>query len=77
MVSFTDHYNAISIDRLLSKTKIGKDSWIHGALVTLFYVNLSFPPLQSCFKKNANIFSKNYTTQENITISRQNLLFFN
>ena len=26
MVSFTDHYNAISIDRLLSKTKIGKDS---------------------------------------------------
>ena len=27
MVSFTDHYNAISIDRLPSKTKIGKDSW--------------------------------------------------
>ena len=27
MVSFTDHYNAISIDRLSSKTKIGKDSW--------------------------------------------------
>ena len=27
MVSFTDHYNAISIDRLFSKTKIGKDSW--------------------------------------------------
>ena len=26
MVSFTDHYNAISIDRLSSKTKIGKDS---------------------------------------------------
>ena len=26
MVSFTDHYNAISIDRLPSKTKIGKDS---------------------------------------------------
>ena len=25
MVSFTDHYNAISIDRLYSKTKIGKD----------------------------------------------------
>ena len=25
-VSFTDHYNAISIDRLSSKTKIGKDS---------------------------------------------------
>ena len=27
MVSFADHYNAISIDRLPSKTKIGKDSW--------------------------------------------------
>ena len=26
MVSFADHYNAISIDRLPSKTKIGKDS---------------------------------------------------
>ena len=27
MVAFTDHYNATSIDRLHSKTKIGKDSW--------------------------------------------------
>ena len=27
MVTFTDYYNAISIDRLSSKTKIGKDSW--------------------------------------------------
>ena len=27
MVSFTDHYNTILIDRLSSKTKIGKDSW--------------------------------------------------
>ena len=26
MVSFTDHYNANSIDRLPSKTKLGKDS---------------------------------------------------
>ena len=26
MISFTDHYNVISIDRLPSKTKIGKDS---------------------------------------------------
>ena len=25
IVSFTDHYNAISIDTLPSKTKIGKD----------------------------------------------------
>ena len=27
IVSFTDHYNAIFIDRLPSKTKIRKDSW--------------------------------------------------
>ena len=27
MVSFTNHYNAISIDRRPSKTKIGKYSW--------------------------------------------------
>ena len=27
MVSFTDHYNAISFDRLPSNTKIGKVSW--------------------------------------------------
>ena len=26
IVSFTDHYHAVSIDRLSSKTKIGKDS---------------------------------------------------
>ena len=30
---------------------------------------------KSCFKENAKILSKNSTTQENITISRQNLLF--
>ena len=27
IVSFTDHYNAISIDRLHSKTKMAKNSW--------------------------------------------------
>ena len=27
MVSFTDHYNAISIETLPSKSTIGKDSW--------------------------------------------------
>ena len=27
MISFTDHYNAISIERLPSKAKIGKVSW--------------------------------------------------
>ena len=47
---------------------------IHGALIILFYVSPSSPPLQSRFKKNAKI-SKNFTTQENITISKQNFLF--
>ena len=41
MVSFTDHYNAISIDRLSSKTKIGKDS-----LKQFFYVSPSSPQLK-------------------------------
>ena len=34
MLSFTDHYNVISIDRLLSQTKTGKDSWyFHNSLL--------------------------------------------
>ena len=66
MVYFTDHYNAISIDRVPSKT----------ALIILFYVNPSAPSLQSRFRENSKILSKTSTTQENITISRQNLLFF-
>ena len=49
---------------------------IHGALIILFYVSPSSPQLQSRFKENAKILSKNSSTQENITISRQNLLFF-
>ena len=49
---------------------------VHGALIILFYVSPSSPPLKSRFKENAKILSKNSTTQENITISRQNLLFF-
>ena len=48
----------------------------HGALIILFYVYPSSLSLQSRFKENANILSKNSTTQENITISRQNLLFY-
>ena len=85
MVSFTDDYNGISIDRLP---------------IILFYVSPNSPQLEdfsffieqtkksnhssasdwwkytkSRFKVNAEIFSKNSTTQENITISRQNFLF--
>ena len=73
MVSFTDHYNSISIDRLPSKTVSEK---VHGTLIILFYVSPSSSPLERCFKENAKILSKNSSTQENITISRPNLLFY-
>ena len=73
MVSFTDDYNCISIDRLPSKTISKK---VHVILIILFYVSPSSSPLQSCFKENAKILSKNSSTQENITISRPNLLFY-
>ena len=47
MVCFTDHYNAISIDRLHQKLKLEK---IHGALIILFDVSPSSPQLQTlCF----------------------------
>ena len=100
MVSFTDHYNAVSIDRLSSKTKIGKVSrYFNNSLLrkpdfssatkTFLFV-LKTPQtkkphssasdwleyIKSRFKGNAKIFSKNSTTQENITISRQNLFFY-
>ena len=46
MISFTDHHNAIFIDRFPSQTKLEK---IHGTLIILFYVNLSSPQLQRLF----------------------------
>ena len=46
MVSFTDHYNAISIDKLPSKTKIGKDSRKKFMKKFFFCVSPSFPQLQ-------------------------------
>ena len=54
VISFTDHYNAISIDTLPSKLKLEKD---HDALIILFYVSLSSSPLQARFKDNAKILS--------------------
>ena len=54
------------------KLKLAK---VHGALIILFYVRPSSPPLQSRFKENAKILFKNSTTQENMIISRQNLFF--
>ena len=41
---------------------------VHGTLIILFYVSLSYPQLQSRFKENAKILSKNPTTEESITI---------
>ena len=42
MVSFTDHDNAISVDRLPSKTEIGKVSWYFN---NSLYVSPSSSPL--------------------------------
>ena len=53
------------------KLKLGK---VHCTLRILFYLSLSSNQLQFR-KENAKILSKNSTTQENIKISRQNLLF--
>ena len=95
MVSFTDHYNAIYIDRLPSKFKIGKDSWyftnsllckpvFSSARKTSFLLKTQkTTTLQQVTSGNTpNLVSKRIlryflisTTQENITISRQNLLF--
>ena len=98
MVSFTDHYNAISIDRLASKTKIGKGSWYFNnpllckpefssaTKASCFIKNTKkkhssasdwWEYTKSHFKENAKILFKNSTTEENMTSSRQNLLFFN
>ena len=46
MVSFNDHYNAISVDRLPSKTKIEKYWWKRFRKIILFYVSPSSPQLQ-------------------------------
>ena len=48
---------------------------VHGTLIIIAYVSPSSPQLQSYFKRNTKILSKNSTSQENITTSRQNLLF--
>ena len=94
MVSLTDYYNAISIDRFPSKSKTGKDSRYFNSLLckpefssatkTFFLSKIQknnhssasdwWESTKSRFTENAKIFFKNSTTQENITISRQNLL---
>ena len=86
MVSFTDHSNAISIERL--PTKKQKFEKVHDILKILFYVSLNLLSLlkaqknnhssasdrweytKSRFKENARTFSKSSTTQGNIRISK-------
>ena len=46
MVFVSDHDNAIFVDRLPSKTKIGKDSWKRFRKTNLFYVSPSSPQLK-------------------------------
>ena len=46
MVSFTDHYNAISIGRLPQKLKLEK---VHDTLIIIFYVSPSSNQLQRLF----------------------------
>ena len=57
MVSFTDHYNAISIDRLSSKTNIGNDSWKRFMKIIL----LCKPQLSSTTR--TSLFIKNTTNK--------------
>ena len=73
MISFTDHYNAIIIDRLASATKIEKDLWHfnNSLLNTTDFCSPSYwwEYTKSQIKDNARTFSKNSAKQENIRIS--------
>ena len=77
VISFTDHYNTMTIDRSPSKTK---DFWhFNNPLLYIIFKNKEkqissssdwWKYTKCCFKENAGTFSKNSTTQENIRISR-------
>ena len=60
---------------LTNSTQKLKLEKVDGALIIPFYVGPSSPPLQYRFKENAKILYKNFTTQGNITMSRQSKLF--
>ena len=63
MVSFTDHSNAISIERL--PTKKQKFEEVHDILKILFYVSLISPQLQRiCFLYSKH---KKITTLQQVT----------
>ena len=64
MVSFTDHYHAISIDRLPSKTKIGKVSWcFNNSFLYKTELSSTTKTFLSFFIKN----TKNPTTLQQVT----------
>ena len=78
MVSFTDHYNAITIDRLSSKTIIEK---FHGTLLSLFYVSSSSPQLHrlyfSDWKKQKTTSPQQVTGEDKPTlVLKKNLRYF-
>ena len=79
MVSFTDHYNAISIFLL---TDSPQKLWVLLSYKDFLFFIKNTKNAHSLasdwweytkygFKENANVLSENSTTQENITISRK------
>ena len=68
MVSFTDYYNAISIDRVLSKIKIGKGSWcFNNSLLwrmLRYYLKLLHSRKYYNLKTEFTFFVKNTTPQK-------------
>ena len=49
---------------------------VHGALIILFYVSPISPPLQSHFREDAKILSKNSTTQKILQFQDRICFFF-
>ena len=58
MVSFIDHYNAISVDRFPSKTKIGKKFMINDSLLLRKLVTPEFSSAAKTFFINNKHFSE-------------------
>ena len=63
MVSFTNHYNAISIDRLYSKPNIGKDSWE----ILMKIILLCKPEFSSATKTSFLLKTQKTTTLQQVT----------
>ena len=63
MVSITDHYNAISIDRLPSKTETGRNSWKRFMKIVL----LCQPEFSSATKTSFLLKTQKTTTLQQVT----------